>query len=100
MSSVGQDVDDLVSQMRHALERVLVEGFELPLHIAAISAKGEMPLGCCKISASGPHLDCQVFAQHACFRYPMQPTNMMLADRRGDAARVVIDGPTRIRPGG
>lgn len=94
MNVTDWEVDNLVQQLRGALERAMAMGFELPLFFAIISANGEIYAGCYESSASGPHLDCRMLVQHTPTGYLVAPINMMLVDRRGEAARVLIGGST------
>ena len=83
---------DVIEHMGAVLVQLLDAGFELPLHVAAISVNGSFATLTYSADPDGHGLAASMHGMHG--RDFHTPVNVMLTDSRGEAARVVINGRT------
>lgn len=69
---------------------MLDSGFELPFYVAMIAKNGDIGLGVWRESLTGDGLKFDVLAQHFPTGMFVIPVNMMIVDKRAEAARILL----------
>ena len=83
-------MDFLKEKLNEILETLMNEGFTPPLYGAAISTNGSIMTFQYEFAQDGS-LDMKLISNHCPDGQFSIPVNMMFVDKRGDAARVVIE---------
>lgn len=84
-------MESLDEQLRDILRTLLERGCELPFYWTMISANGGIVGGYYKEVEEGEGLDVEFLVSHEPDNFFELPINMMFVDKKGEAARVVID---------
>jgi hypothetical protein len=93
---MADDYFDLAASIGELLQECLEKrGFQLPLHVAAVSANGTAMIA--RYTEGHTALDVTILAEHVEDPGYALPINMMFCDTVGNAARALIDKPN-IKP--
>jgi hypothetical protein len=83
-------------KMAEIFEKLLEEGFELPMYWVAVSANGSIA-GARYETSDGEHLNFVPLVDHSPSGIFQVPVNMMFTDTKGRAARVLFEGPGKVQ---
>jgi hypothetical protein len=79
-------MNEMVEALSDALQQLLEQGFEVPIHLAVIAKNGASMSGTYSLIGS----DLKFKSHHQQGGGFMLPINIMLVDSRGEAARLLI----------
>jgi len=80
----------VIYDSRDSIQQLLDQGFEMPIHFAAVGTNGSVVAGTYSTSArGGVGIDCQITVRTE-GQNLTSPVNIMYVDRRGESALIVL----------
>jgi hypothetical protein len=80
----------LIYDSSSSIEKLLDQGFEMPIHFAAVGTNGAAVTGTYRFSSNSCELDCQIRSQTPEPEGMTAPVNIMFVDSNGQSALVVL----------
>ena len=89
--------NEVTGAMGEALNGLFLRGLQLLFYWAGISINGCIWTGKYEASPDGNGLTCEFLAEHVPSKMVYLPVNFMFVDGKGEAARVVIEQPGKVK---